>query len=151
MRTAYYSEDWMDNLEDRAYPSMHAMSHSGWNGVGTHQNSSCHPCCCCIKTAYSEDWIDRLEDSSVFGCLFETGDNPGMMTDAHAGVTQKRETRDDQPRGLYENGIKSGIPNPSNLQGGHNCSHSTSVLCSNVSQLPGGSGQSTSSCEEVNE
>ena len=151
LRTAYYSEDWMDNLEDRVYPSMHAMSHSGWNGVGTHQNSSCHPCCCCIKTAYSEDWIDRLEDSSVFGCLFETDENPGMMTDAHAGVTQERETRDDQPRGLYENGIKSGIPNPSNLQGGHNCSHSTSVLCSNVSQLPGGSGQSTSSCEEANE
>ena len=137
--------------QEGVHHSMHAMSHSVWNGVGTHEiTNGCHSCCCCIRTAnYGEDWMDHVEDMSLFGCLFETGENLDEMKDAHAGVTQTEEACKDQPRGLYEKRLSTDIPNSDNLQADHKCSHSTCKLCSNVSQLFDGSGQSTSSCEET--
>ena len=94
--------------------------------------------------------MDHVEDMSLFGCLFETGENLDEMKDAHAGVTQTEEACKDQPWGLYEKRLSTNIPNSDNLQADHlKCSHSTCKLCSNVSQLSDGSGQSTSSCEET--
>ena len=137
--------------QEGVHHSMHAMSHSVWNGVGTHEIiNGCHSCCCCIRTAsYGEDWMDHVEDMSLFGCLFETGENLDEMKDAHAGVTQTEEACKDQPRGLYKKRLSTDIPNSDNLQADHKCSHSICKLCSNVSQLSDGSGQSTSSCEET--
>ena len=63
--------------QEGVHHSMHAMSHSVWNGVGTHEIiNGCHSCCCCIRTAsYGEDWMDHVKGMSLFGCLFQTGEN----------------------------------------------------------------------------
>ena len=137
--------------QEGVHHSMHAMSHSVWNGVGTHEIiNGCYSCCCCIRSAsYRDYWMDHVEDMSLFGCLFETGENLDEMKDAHAGVTQTEEACKDQPRGLYKKRLSTDIPNSDNLQADHKCSHSICKLCSNVSQLSDGSGQSTSSCEET--
>ena len=138
--------------QEGVHHSMHAMPHSVWNGVGTHEIiDGCHSCCCCLRTTcYREDWMDHVEDMSLFGCLFETGVNLDKMNDAHAGVTQTVEMCKDQPWGLYEKRLSTDSPNNDNFQADHlKCSHSTCKLCFKVSQLYDGSGQSTSSCEET--
>ena len=132
--------------------SMHAMPHSVSNGVGTNEIiGGCHSCCCCLNTTcYRENWMDHVEDMSLFGCLFETGENLIEMNDAHAGVTQTEEVCKDQPWGLCEKRLSTDSPNNENLQADHlKCSHSIFKLCSIVSQLSDGSGQSTLSCEET--
>ena len=85
--------------QEGVHHSMHAMPHSVWNGVGTHEIiDGCHSCCCCLRaTCYRYDWTDHDEDMSLFGCLFETGENLDEMNDAHAGVKQTEEVCKDQP------------------------------------------------------
>ena len=87
----------------------------------------------------------------MFGCLFETEVNPDMLTAAHAGVTNTVKARNDKPVCPCENTMSTSISNSGSLQADQKCRDSTCQLYLNVSQHTGGSGQSTSSCEEIEE
>ena len=61
-----------------------AEAHKIVNGRHVH-------CCCCrsiceMSAKNTGDWWDHLEDGTLFGCLFEAGENPEEMYVAHAGM-----------------------------------------------------------------
>lgn len=136
---------------------MHAKIYSMCNGVDAEAHEIIHSCqtycCCCCRRAacYVEDWQDHFEDGTLFGCLFEAGENPGNMNVAHAGVTNIVEARNDKSWCHCENSMSSSTSNSANLQDDERYKHSTCQLCFNVSQYTGGSGRSTSSCEKIEE
>ena len=132
---------------------MHATLKSVCTGVdaNTHEISvSRHVQCCCERAeCYREDWLDCFEDGTLFGCLFDLGNESEELTVAHAGVTTGDKTRNDKPRCYSEARMSTNIPNTDNLQNDHGCEHSICKLYLKVSQQNGGFGQSTSSCAET--
>ncbi|MEW8546534.1 MAG: reverse transcriptase domain-containing protein [Candidatus Thiodiazotropha sp.] len=107
-------------------------------------------CCCCRRAAYyMEEWWDHLEDGTLFGCLFETGENSHQMNVVNAGVATTVDAHNDKPRCLYENVLSANTSNSDCLQADHGCERKSCKLCLNMSQLYGGSGQSTTSCGET--
>ena len=81
-----------------------ADAHKNFNGRQVH-------CCCCMRAAYyMEDWMDHLEDETLFGCLFETGENSHDLGVAQAGVATAAGARNDKPRCLCGNGSCTNSP-----------------------------------------
>ena len=119
-----------------------AEAHKNFNSRQVH-------CCCCMMAAYfeMENWIDHLEDETLFGCLFETGENSHELSGSHAGVVTAVDARYDEPRRLGEIECAN-TPNIDTLQSDHRCESSICRSCLNICQLNSGFGQSTSSCGE---
>ena len=131
----------------------HAMHNAVCDGVDAEAHKMfnsrhVHGCCCESAAYYAEDWCDHFEDETLFVCLFDSMGNSEKLNDAHAGVAIIENARNDNPRCSYETGVST---NSDNLQTDQGYKHSTSKLCSEVSQQTGGSGQSTSSCAETEE
>ena len=135
---------------------MHATLNSVSNGVdaNAHKISSSrhvHCCCCERATFYAEDWWDHFENGTLFGCLFDETENSETLTAAHAGVANIENARNDNPRCSYEVRMSTNTSNSDHPQNDQEYEYSTRKLCSDVSQQPSGSGQSTSSCTETKE
>ena len=135
---------------------MHAKYYSVCNGVDAEAHKITHSrhsyCCCCRRAACcEEDWLDHFEDGSVFGCLFEAEVNPDVLDAAHAGVANTVKARNDKPVYPCENTLSTSTSNSGSLQADQKYRDSTWQLCLNVSQHTSGSGQSTSSCEMIEE
>lgn len=135
---------------------MHATLKSVCNGVdaNAHEISSSRHvhCCCCERAAYySEDWWDHLENGTLFGCLFDAIETSETLAVAHAGVATIENARNDNPRCSCEIGMSTNTTNSVHPQNDQVEEQSTRKLCSEVSQQPSGSDQSTSSCAETKE
>ena len=93
-----------------------------------------------------EDWIDHLEDETLFGCLFETGEDSNDLGGAHGGVVFAVDICCDELGRLGE--IESrNSPNFDTFQADNRC-ESICRSCLTTCQLNSGFGQSTSSCGE---
>ena len=119
-----------------------AVAHTNFKSRSVH-------CCCCMMAAYieREDWIDHLEDGTLFGCLFETGEDSYELDGAHAGVASAVDASSDDPRCLSETAGRNN-PNFDTFQADHRC-ESICRSCFTICQLNSGFGQSTSSCGET--
>ena len=119
-----------------------AVAHTNFKSRSVH-------CCCCMMAAYieREDWIDHLEDGTLFGCLFETGEDSHELGGAHAGVASAVDARSDNPECLGETEGRNN-PNFDTFQADHRC-ESICRSCFTICQLNSGFGQSTSSCGET--
>ncbi|MCG8078348.1 MAG: Ty3/Gypsy family RNase HI domain-containing protein, partial [Candidatus Thiodiazotropha taylori] len=134
----------------------HATLNSVCDGVDakTHKifNSRHIHCCCKIAAHSTEDWLDNFESESLFGCLFENEDLQVRQCVAHAGVATEVKATSDKPWCPCEHMCTStNTTNPDSSQNHLGCVNSTCNInvCMNTSQQLGGSGQSTSSCDET--
>ena len=127
-----------------------AEAHKIVNGRHVH-------CCCCrsifeMSAKNTGDWWDHLEDGTLFGCLFEAGENPEEMYVAHAGMATTGEARDDKPGCPCEYGssvVSTSTTNSDSLQCDQGYSTCNRKICFNTSQILSGSSESTSSGAEA--
>ena len=114
----------------------------------TFNSRQVHYCCCMMAAHFEmEKWIDHLEDETLFGWLFETGENSHELSGSHAGVVTAVDACYDEPRHLGETECPN-TPSIDTLQSDHRCESSICRSCLNICQLNSGFGQSTSSfCE----
>ena len=127
-----------------------AEAHKIVNGRHVH-------CCCCrsifeMSAKNTGDWWDHLEDGTLFGCLFEAGENPEEMYVAHAGMATTGEARDDKPGCPCEYGssvVSTSTTNSDSLQCEQGYSTCNRKICFNTSQILSGSSESTSSGAEA--
>ena len=127
-----------------------AEAHKIVNGRHVH-------CCCCrsiceMSAKNTGDWWDHLEDGTLFGCLFEAGENPEEMYVAHAGMATTGEARDEKPGCPCEYGsslVSTNTTNSDSLQCDQGYSTCNRKICFNTSQILSGSSESTSSVAEA--
>ena len=127
-----------------------AEAHKIVNGRHVH-------CCCCrsiceMSAKNTGDWWDHLEDGTLFGCLFEAGENPEEMYVAHAGMATTGEARGDKPGCPCEYGssvVSTNTTNSDSLQCDQGYSTCNRKICFNTSQILSGSSESTSSGAEA--